>query len=359
MLTIGHKPYLIFNINASIYGIEAQYVQEIFSLPELTPIAEAPRDIVGVVNLRGNILPVMDLNLRLGYRQLEYSLTDSVVVLQWQNFRLGIIVDRVHEVHNIFLDEVTNELFHGQEITANSQRFLAGVAKVSAEIVMLLNAENLLSYSRSVENLDIGKSGYNPELEETNASNLTTSYKEHYIFCPHATPEERATLRERAQNLRRVNEKEDFAGLIALAVIGLNGEYFGLDLQIVREFTDIGKVTPVPCCPNHIVGNMNLRGEIVTLVDIRNLLNLPMTSPETGAKVMLVRVEDLVVGMKVDEVFDVMYLQPSQIQAVPAALHSISDEYLQGTAPYREKMMTLLDLGKMFKKGTLVVNEEV
>ncbi|MFB2880421.1 chemotaxis protein CheW [Floridanema aerugineum] len=349
-----NKPYLIFRINSSRYGVETFCVQEIFSLPNLTPIAEAPADIVGVVNLRGDILPVLDLNIRLGYEQLDYSLTDSIIVLESPEFRLGIIVNQVLEVHNIYQQEMTNELFYIQELNGSASHFIAGIGKVDADLIMLLNHEKLLCYSQNFESI-LGKR----TLEK---GEFTEKFsKKQLLFCPEATPEERAILRERAENLRQPTQKEDFTGLIPLAVVGLNNEYFGLDLGIVREFTDIRQVTPVPCCPPHIVGNMNLRGEILTLVDIRTVLNMPILEMENSnnIKVMIIKMDDLIAGVTVDEVFDVMYLQPSQILPVPTAVHSANREYLRGTANYREKMMSILDLAKVFQQGDLIVNEEV
>lgn len=358
MLTLEHKPYLIFSLNSSLYGIEAQFVQEIFSLPELTPVAEAPRSIIGVVNLRGDILPIMDINLRLGYQQPEYCVTDSVIVLERLGWRVGIIVNQVNEVHNISRQDITKELSYRREFTINSANHIVGIAKVEADIIMLLNEESLFSYSEAFEKFQEKATSERLETEERESKFRDIFPAKYPIFCPHATPEERAIFRERAQNLRKSTDKQDFAGLVALAVIGLNGEYFGLDLKLVREFTNIRKVTPVPCCPPHIVGNMNLRGEILTLVDIRGVLNMPILGRENISKVTIVRVDDTMAGVTVDEVFDVMYLHPSEISSVPTAVHSINDEYLRGTAPYREKMMSFLDLAKIFKKGDLVVNEE-
>lgn len=357
MLTIEHKPYLIFSLNSSLYGIEAQKVQEIFSLPELTPVAEAPRCIIGVVNLRGDILPVMDINLRLGYQQLEYSITDSVIVLEKQGARVGIIVNQVNEVHNISEQDITKELSYRRDFALNSPNYVMGIAKIEADIIMLLNEENLFSYSAVVESY-LDNTNSDLELAEKDPKFREIAASKYPIFCPNATPEERAIFRERTHNLRKSTDKQDFAGLVPLAVIGLNGEYFGLDLKLVREFTDIRKVTPVPCCPPHIVGNMNLRGEILTLIDIRGVLNMPLFGKENTSKVMIVRVDETIAGVTVDEVFDVMYIHPSEISSVPTAVHSINDEYLRGTAPYREKMMSFLDLAKILKKGDLVVNEE-
>lgn len=72
------KPDLIFSLDNLYYGIDTQVVQEIFYLLELAPITEAPPDIVGILNLRGKIVPVMHLDIRLGHQIQECRLSDSV-----------------------------------------------------------------------------------------------------------------------------------------------------------------------------------------------------------------------------------------------------------------------------------------
>lgn len=354
-----HQPYLIFSLNNSRYGVEALSVLEIFFLPELTPIAEAPRDIVGVINLRGAVLPVMDLDLRFGGRSRQYQLTDSIIVLELQGFKIGIIVNQVHEVQELSTEEITTDISYGRKLPANSHHFVSGVAKLAGGIVMLLNHQHLIQYYEDVESLINNEIANSETPGDSQPKDSETLLAEGRIFCPHATPEELAIFRVRAENLMLPTDGQDFTGLIPLAVVGLNGEYFGLDLEIVREFADIRKITPIPCTPAHIIGNINLRGEIVTLVDIRPVLNLPLNSIDTARKVMIVRVDDIVAGVSVDRVFDVTYLHPKEITPIPTAVHSTNDEYLRGTASYREKMMTLLDMIKILTKGELMVNEEV
>lgn len=350
--------YLIFSVNGSRYGIDTTAVQEIFFLPALTPIDEAPRDIVGVLNLRGEILPVMDLNLRFGQRPRDYKITDSIIVLEWQNIKMGSIVNQVHEVQEIEAEAISTKITYGRQINTPSHNFLAGVAKTMGELVMLLDPAQLIQHSDSIDTRILDGNTTAIQNGRTNPTEVDTPSAEPRRFCPHATPEELAIFRERAENLMRLTEGQDLTGLMAIAVIGLNDEYFGLDLNLVREFTDIRDITPVPCCPEYIIGNMNLRGEIVTLVDIRRALNLPIADFEGVVKAMVVHLDDLVAGITIEEVCDVMYLHPSQLTPVPAAVHSASDEYLRGTAPYRNKMMSLLDLAKILSQGELEVNEE-
>lgn len=377
-----HKSYLIFRLNEHRYGLETPAVQEIFFLPELTPVEEAPIDIVGVLNLRGDILPVMDLSLRFGHCSNRYQITDSVIVLEGSGVRVGMIVSAVDEVKEIETRLIQPQISYGRKVVARAHHFVAGFAKVNTDIVTLLDPQHLIAYSESLDPLippepdargrsdRLSKfqdeSDVSPEVKKTqpqkptdrisprNESSNQTGY-----FCPEATPEERAIFKQRAENLVSASDREDITGLMSLAVVTLNGEYFGLDLSLVREFTDIRQITPIPCCGDYILGNMNLRGEIVTLVDIRQLLNLSATEVNQEAKAIVVHCQDIVAGINIDQVCDVVYLHPSQIKPAPNSGHSNSNEYLRGTAPYREKILGLIDFNKMIAEGELVVNQEM
>jgi len=352
---MASAPHLIFSLHGSLYAVPALAVREIIWLPELTPLAQAPFSIVGVVNLRGKVVPIVDLNVRLGQGRQPCRVQDSVIVLEEAGTLIGIIVNEVRRVRSIAeaeMEAAPSSLSpgRGEEPAA---RFLAGVAKVEDDIIMLLHLENLLRLP--------GNPGDMAPAEPEGERPAPAAERS---FCPEATPEERAIFRERARSLRQPLASQDFAGLIPLAVVGLNGEYFGIDLEIVREFSVLRAVTPVPCCPEYVVGQMNLRGDILTLVDIRAALNMPFTNVHNGTsdnptgKVVVVQTDALKVGVLVDDVFDVRNLQPSEIHAVPAAAQSLSEEYLKGTAPCGAKMLSILDLPKILTQGALTVNEE-
>ena len=137
---------------------------------------------------------------------------------------------------------------------------------------------------------------------------------------------------------------------------------FGIDLELVREFSLVRNVVPVPCCPEHIVGQMNLRGDILTLVDIRAVLQLPGVPEDMDAppgQVVVAQMGELRVGVLVDEVLDVLYLRPSDITPVPVAVQALGMDYLKGTAPHGTKMLSILDLNKILTTGDRVVFEEV
>lgn len=353
------QPYLLFSLNDSLYGVDSYLVQEVFYLPELTPAVEAPYDIVGLINLRGKVIPVMDLERRFGYTPHPYRLTDSIIILQWKSSPIGVLVHQVHEVKNLDASfiEAGIEYDRGESSKA---RFVSGLAKVDGEIITLLKLDKLLSDSNTLSLTNYDASDLvDGKVLSSGYSKQSAQPKPFFELCVDLKPDEKAIFQQRAANLRQSSASQDFTGLTPLAVIGLGKEYFGLDLKVVREFTDIRKPTPIPCCPAYIIGNMNLRGEIVTLIDVQSLLHVSRVDANAASQAMIVQVEDVVAGIAVDQVCDILYIRPSEIKPIPAAIHSEGDEFLRGTALYREKMMSILDLPKIFRQGNLSVNEEV
>jgi len=328
--------YLLFSLNGVRYGVEARSVLEITWLPELTPAEEAPAYIAGLVNLRGRIEPVMNLGLRLGHPFRRYHVNDSIVMLQADGVTMGIIVSEASDVVAIPASAIEPPPHYDEE-SPGQVHFLAGDAKVGDEIVMLLDVQRLI---------------HAPALPVSGLpANADTD------FCPDATDEERAIFRDRAHNRMQADESLGAAERVPLSIILLGEERFGVGLEVVREFSHLRRVTAIPCCPPHITGNMNLRGDILTLVSIRRLLNIPEAS--SAAEVMVVESGDLHIGVPVDKVLEVIYLLPGDITPLPAAAHEERHEYCKGVAHYGENMVSILDMQKILFQGGLEVEEEV
>ncbi|MEH2292595.1 MAG: chemotaxis protein CheW [Nostoc sp.] len=346
----------MFKLNHSRYGIPATAVQELFFLPEVTAIAESPSTILGVINLRGKFLPVMDLYHRLKQARPPFQLTDSMIVLEWETQRIGIIVSQVDSVQAIAADQITANVCN-QSKESLPDALVMGIANVEEGIVTLLNPEILVQYALIETtfnaNSDFNNSSVDDALKHPSDSVLNQNLYDHF------DSQERQIFQQRTETLRCLIADENSAGLLALAVVGLAGEYFGFSLETVHEFTEIHKITPIPCCPPHIVGNINLRGEIVTLININDVVDLPMNAVRSHQHAVVVRLDQRVAGIAVDDIFDVTYIHPSQMTTTPIALHSVKDDYLQGVAPYRDRMMSIINLSRLLTSEVLVVNEEV
>jgi purine-binding chemotaxis protein CheW len=338
-----NKAYLIFRLHGLSYGLPADRVKEIFLLPELTSIVDAPTDIIGLLDVHDRITPVMHLDLRFGHRFMGCHLNDSVIVLESQGLEIGIIVHQVETVTNLDRQYIQTDLDYGRERKIH-KAFIGGVVNLDDEKILLLDVDKLLRHQKLVSSLT--------DSDGDLVAKTSNSFYE--LYCPQATSEERVIFRQRAENLRRSTVNIEQTALVSVAVFGLGGEYFGLDLNIVREFIKIGKITSIPCCPHHIVGNMNLRGEILTLIDLRQQLKIPDNNTK-HPQAVVVDVNDIVAGIVVDEVFDAIYLSPDDIKSLPIALENNSP-YLKGTASYLEQTLHLIDFPRMLDRGNLAVD---
>lgn len=352
---MNSQPYLIFELNHKRYGLEAHVVEEIFLLPEITTIPEASPYILGVINLRGGILPIFDLSQRLEARPHRFAVSDSVIVIANQQQRVGLVVSQVYEVEFITPQSVESDYL----LDSNHQQtaLIAGIAKLDSQLINLVDAAILTRFGESAIALS-------PELPSSSisayaAADSEADSEQTDYFFPTATASERQILHARAQNLLQTLEQDNSASLTPLAVIRFGKERFAIAVDAVQEFTDIRQVTPVPCCPAHIIGNMNLRGEVLTLVDIRHLLQLQNEGNQRAGKAVVVKLNELVAGIAVDEVSDVVYVHPSEISAIPTAGHTTQQDYLRGVVAYDNSFMGVLDLPEILTNGELVVNETV
>ena len=319
--------------------METRAVREILPLPEILPLEDTPDDIVGVANLRGEIVPIMDLNRRFGHPSQSCRLDDCVVVLERSGSAVGMIVNEVQTVRDIAPEERAPLPAYGAEARPDS-RFLTGLVKSGEQVVMLLHLENLLCLSQSLKEAP-GAEGTLPD-----------------AFRSDPTPMEKAVLRERARELARTPEGENQARLPPLAVVRLDEEFFGIPLQAVREFAELRNVTPVPCCPEHVVGQMNLRGDLITLVDVAGFLGLRPSHGREGRKVVVVNDAELRAGVLVDELLDVLSPRAADGTTALSTTRLPGSEYLRGTAPYGSRMLSLLDLPALLRQDALLVNEK-
>ncbi len=132
--------YLTFLVDREEYGISIRYVTEIIGLQKITEIPDLPPVIKGVINLRGRIIPVLDMRARFRLPAREYDSRTCVIVVNFDNRTVGLIVDRVSEVQVIPADQVEPP----PRSAKNSCRYIQGVGKVGDQVKILLEVATLL-----------------------------------------------------------------------------------------------------------------------------------------------------------------------------------------------------------------------
>ncbi len=357
--------YLTFRLHNSLYGIEAEFIQEIVLLPELIPIADANTDIIGVFYLKQQLIPVLHLDLLLGYSLQDCHVSDYIIIIQWESLQIGMVVHEISEM--IELDDDVIETPASQvNLSVNDLSFITRFIQIESETVWLLNSQKLIRQPDAlltlIWDLESELDARKKVLQEQNYQQLEGIQVSNFydLYCSYTTLEERTIFQQRALELQDIAiGSETEIEKLSFAVIVFGNEYFGLDLELVREFTNIQNLKPIPCCPTHIIGNMNLRGQIITLVDIRSVLNLPTTPINIGSKAVVFQVNDILAGFPVDRVLEVVSLKHDEI--MPLSVTSFDDNirYLRGIAPFEEKVLCVLDLPKILTEGGLIVNEQI
>lgn len=132
--------FLTFSLGNESYGIEILYVTEIVGIQPITEVPELPEYIKGIINLRGKIIPVMDVRLRFKKSSVNYNDRTCIVVIDIKDISIGMIVDTVAEVLSIPEDEIVPP----PDINKGGKRYIKGIGKTGSEVTLLLDCEKLL-----------------------------------------------------------------------------------------------------------------------------------------------------------------------------------------------------------------------
>ncbi len=133
--------FLTFFLGREEYAIEILKVQEIIGLMSITPVPNMPSYIRGVLNLRGKIIPVMDLRSRFGLPPVEDTTETCIVVVQEGQYRMGTVVDKVSEVADIDGANIEDVPSFGN---AASSEYLSGIGKHEETVKLLLDVSRVL-----------------------------------------------------------------------------------------------------------------------------------------------------------------------------------------------------------------------
>lgn len=134
--------WVTFKLQNEIYGINVMQVQEVLRYSEIAPVPGAPLYVLGIINLRGNVVTVIDTRSRFGLESCEVTDNTRVVVIESEKQVIGILVDSVAEVVYLKASEIDDAPNVGNEETA---QFIQGVSNREGELLILVDLDKLLS----------------------------------------------------------------------------------------------------------------------------------------------------------------------------------------------------------------------
>ena len=146
--------YLTFTLADEEYGIGILKIKEIIGMMTVTTVPQTPEFVKGVINLRGKVIPVIDLRLRFGMESMDYTERTCIIVVEIDGtagtVQIGIVVDSVSEVLNIKADEIEDTPTFGTRLNTD---YILGMAKMEGSVKILLDINRVLK-AEEVELLD-------------------------------------------------------------------------------------------------------------------------------------------------------------------------------------------------------------
>lgn len=134
--------YVTFRLDDETYGINVMQIQEVLRYSEIAPVPGAPHYVLGIINLRGNVVTVIDTRTRFGLAQSDVSDQTRIVVLELEGQVVGVLVDSVAEVVYLKESEIETAPNVGND---ESARFIQGVCNKNGELIILVEFEKMLS----------------------------------------------------------------------------------------------------------------------------------------------------------------------------------------------------------------------
>ena len=155
--------YLTFGVADEEYGLEILKVREIIGIMDITAVPKTPRYIKGVINLRGKVIPVIDLRLKVGMPEVDRTDQTCIIIVDVDDVEMGIIVDNVSEVLDIPAEDIEDSPSFGDQVNTD---YILGMGKSDGNVTILLNISKLLSQNDAVAiGATVGPSEASPAAE--------------------------------------------------------------------------------------------------------------------------------------------------------------------------------------------------
>jgi len=274
--------FVTFICGKEVFAVEMTLVQEIIRLPSVVRVPLAPPSLEGLINLRGTIIPVVSLQNLFNLDSTGQEENRRIIVLNLAQ-PLGCIVDQVTSVVSVDTSKI--ESIEG--ITANiDKKFLKGVIKDTAgfSVIMMLSVESLIAseFAKLTEHAK-------KESFDTKKTNTTGS----------------------EQKEGTINERQ----LVSFTVAG---QEYAIDIQYAKEIVQIPEsVVKIPNTPSYLLGVINLRSQLLPLIDLKNLFSLQDRTAESQGRILVITYKNYTIGLVTDMVSEVLRVPVSLIDPMP------------------------------------------
>ncbi len=347
---------IIFHFSSQPYAIPGASVKALFKLPKLTVVEDALPCLAGTLNCRGDIIAVFNFAALVGKLPPVYALDDVVIVLEHAGQQLAMVVSDVCELQDIRVADIA-PLPASITPESNARLICGQVRSSQQELITVIDVAGLFSHPAVL----LAELKQSTQEEQTTTRPLVDDVlkampRAHAHFpWHHFDAAAQQVLQARAGRIASISLPQEPNGTAMLAIIRMGGESFGIGIECVQEFTSIQSVALLPACPANIAGCMNLRGDALTLLDLRAALHLGTTQALTRVVVMRTPAFGLF-GILVESVEQVAPMQVQDASHLPACLHKFDESCLSGLVHWNDQEVPVLDVSDLLERTSMFVD---
>ncbi len=308
--SIDEEQLVSFLLDKEEYAIGIMKVKEIIRVPQIVKVPNCEAYIEGVVSIRNNLLPIINLRTYFGMKHVEMNDHTRILVVDMGRFTAGIMVDKISEVLRV----QSNTIQPPPKFSTQSGEQLRGVAKLNngKRMILMLEPSKLISADEVCA--ITGNAG----------------------TCEEQTDEKSIT--------GQILDEEQ------LVTFKIDMEEYGIKIANVQEINRMTEVTKIPRAPYYIEGIVNLRGNVIPALDLRKLFNLSEKDVTDATRIIIVDFNGKRTGIVVDSVSEVLRFEKTLIEAPPDILSSgIDSDYVEGVGKLDsgKRMILILDISKI------------
>lgn len=318
--------HLYFQIGENKYAINTENVLEIMKLPALDYPQKLPNNIVGLLKYNNFVINVIDIRFYLNIEVTPYNTKNELLIVKTDEVIFGIITDKVIGIvpfDTALIDAIP---------FVDSKTIVDSLYKFNQETIFIINIyaiENLLKDHNIYEDVDI------PSLfpvDETSKSimNLRTQ-----------DIENKSKLKITSSELFAKNKYISF---------NLNQDLYCIELDYVKEVLKNTSITRVPGTPDFIEGIMNLRGDYITVLDLKKFLNIPSSQNSEKKPVIIIKCNELKLALLIDKINELFECQENNMSE--ASDSYFSNEFIYNGSPY-----TILNIDRITSDKRIIVTD--
>lgn len=332
----NENSYLYFNIGDSKYAVNVRSVVEIMKLPMLEYPQKLANNVVGLLNYNNFTINVLDLRFYLNINVTPYSVANQLLIVKTDEALFGVIIDKVEDI--ITLDQSQVEYFQ----FTDEKKIIEFLYRLGGETVSVVNLsviEEILK--QGVVQSDIDITSLLPKDDDS-----------------------RYKLMQRNQALMEKFQASLITNVFAqdkFISFSLNSNHYCINLRYVQEFLKHATITPIPCDLSYVEGVITLRGDFVTIIDIKKFLSINNSNEEkldesNKTNIIIIQTSDFKIGFLVDEILSIIDIPEESINETS---HHYLDKHILSEVVIEDKLYTILDMKTILSDERFYIEDSV